>query len=101
MICDFTPLRTSITTSLVVAMTGWSWGAESVYDKSFSQLLITKNNSNFLVSVSKETVDMLGGALNFFMIPNGDRILDGRSSRNWSLDLGATGSRIYVSPRIP
>lgn len=101
MICDLTPLRTAITTSLVVAMTGQSCGAENVYDKSFSQLLITKNNSNFLVSVSKETVDTLGEALNFFMIHNGDRISDGRSSRNWSLDLGVTGSRIYVSPRVP
>ena len=79
MICDLIPLRTAITISLVVAMTGQSWGAENVYDKIFSQLLIMKNNPNFLISVSKETVDVLGEALNFFMIHNGDRISDGRS----------------------
>lgn len=101
MICDLIPLRTAITISLVVAMTGQSWGAENVYDKIFSQLLIMKNNPNFLISVSKETVDVLGEALNFFMIHNGDRISDGRSSRNRSLDLGATRSKMYVSPRIP
>lgn len=82
-------------------MTGQSWGAENVYDKMFSQLLIMKNNPNFLISVSKETVDVLGEALNFFMIHNGDRISDGRSSRNQSVDLGATRSKMYVSPRIP
>ena len=47
-ICDLIPLRTAITISLVVAMTGQSWGAENVYDKKFSQLLIMKTIPIFL-----------------------------------------------------
>lgn len=94
--------RSAIIISPVAAMTIYSWGAEDFFKKS-SQLKITKNDYNFLMSISSDSDHSLWETFFFPVIP---RSRQGLTRKAWECrglrhkDLrheGPTAKHIYLT----